>query len=90
MRPACTVSEPMTWSEICVRFPQQWIALIALDWTDDRDEPYRTALIAGSGTRREAMAQARPLVRLFSPLGPFFTGDPPPAATALPPVVCVA
>lgn len=85
----CTVSEPMTWSEICVRFPDQWIALVALDWADDRDRPFRTALVAGCGTRREALAQARPLRKLFAPLGPFFTGQPT-VLPALPPIVYVA
>lgn len=89
MSDASTVSEPMTWGEVCRRFPGQWIALVALDWTDDRDEPFRTALIAGSGSRREALAQARPLRKLFAPLGPFFTGDPPAALPLLPPIVHV-
>jgi hypothetical protein len=90
MSDASTVSEPMTWGQICERFPDQWIALVALDWADDHDEPFRTALVAGHGSRREAMAQARPLVRLFEPLGPFFTGDAKAALPALPPIVYVA
>jgi hypothetical protein len=88
MSHAQTVSEPMTWSEICERFPDQWIALVALDWTDDRDEPFRTALVAGYGSRNEALKQAKPLLKLFDQIGPFFTGDPrmvPP----LPPIVYV-
>lgn len=90
MSDAATVSEPMTWSEICERFPDQWIALVALDWADDQDEPFRTALIAGWGSRREALAQARPLHRLFEPIGPFFTGDAAAELPALPPIVYVA
>ncbi|HEX3757263.1 MAG TPA: hypothetical protein VHW23_01095 [Kofleriaceae bacterium] len=90
MRDACTVSEPMTWGEICERFPRQWIALVALDWADDHDAPFRTALVAGCGSRREALAQARPLLRLFEPIGPFFTGDPPAVLPQLPPIVYVA
>ena len=90
MSDACTVSEPMTWGEICERFPRQWIALVALDWADDHNEPFRTALIAGCGSRREALAQAKPLRRLFAPIGPFFTGDPPAALPPLPPIVYVA
>jgi len=90
MSDAATVSEPMTWSEICEQFPDQWIALVALDWADDRDEPFRTALVAGCGSRREALAQARPLLRLFEPIGPFFTGDPAAKQPALPPIVYVA
>jgi hypothetical protein len=87
MTDAPTVSEPMTWREICERFPDQWIALVALDWTDDRDEPFRTALIAGHGSRREALSQAKPLRKLFAPIGPFFTGH---AVPELPPIVYVA
>jgi len=90
MRDAWTVSEPTTWSEICARFPDQWIALVALDWRDDNDRPFRTALVAGHGSRREALAQARPLLKLFAPIGPLFTGGAPIAAPALPPIVYVA
>mgnify|MGYP000028136235 CR=1 FL=1 len=82
------VSEPLSWREICQRFPDQWIALVALDWVDDRDEPFQTALVAGHGSRREALAQARPLRKLFASLGPFHTGDA--SAAALPPIVYVA
>lgn len=89
MSDARTVSEPMTWSEICERFPDQWIALVALDWVDDRDEPFRTALVAGHGSRREALAQAKPLRKLFDPLGPFYTGGAPIGVPALPPIVYV-
>jgi hypothetical protein len=98
MTDAPSVSEPMTWGEICERFPDQWIMLVALDWTDERDQPLRTALIAGSGTRDEAVAQARPLLKLFDKLGPYFTGQGSSTAPAtgsatappLPPIVYLA
>jgi hypothetical protein len=90
MSDASSVSEPMSWGEIRERFPDQWIALVALDWSDDRDEPFYTALVAGHGTHREALDQAKPLLKLFSPLGPFFTGDPVSAVPELPPIVYVA
>jgi hypothetical protein len=89
MTDAPTVSEPMTWREICERFPDQWVALVALDWVDDRNEPFRTALIAGHGSRREALTQARPLLKLFTRMGPFFTGGAPSRALDLPPIVHV-
>jgi hypothetical protein len=88
MRDAWTVSEPASWDEICQRFPDQWVALVALDWRDDHDRPFRTALIAGHGSRREALAQARPLLKLFEPIGPLFTGAAP--TRPLPPIVYVA
>jgi hypothetical protein len=90
MSDAPSVSEPLSWREICERFPDQWIALVALDWADDRDQPFRTALVAGTGSRRDALAQARPLRKLFAPLGPYHTGDPSVTVPALPPIVYVA
>jgi hypothetical protein len=89
MSHARTVSEPMTWNEICERFPDQWIALVALDWADEHDEPFRTALVAGRGSHHEALQQARPLLKLFDKIGPFFTGEPQRAVPALPPIVYV-
>jgi hypothetical protein len=89
MSDAPSVSEPMTWREICERFPDQWIALVALDWADDGDQPFRTALVAGHGSRREALDQAKPLRKLFAPMGPFFTGQTL-AMPELPPIVYVA
>ena len=85
-----TVSEPMSWSEIRERFPDQWIALVALDWADERDEPFYTALVAGHGSHREALDQAKPLLELFTGIGPFFTGDATPVVPELPPIVYVA
>lgn len=84
-----TVSEPMSWGEIRARFPDQWIALVALDWADDRDQPFYTALVAGRGSRREALDQAKPLMKLFDEIGLFFTGELEPAAPTLPPIVYV-
>ena len=89
MNDESTVSEPMSWSEIRESFPDQWIALVALDWADERDQPFYTALVAGRGSRREAMDQARPLFKLFDRIGLFFTGDPAPAVPALLPIVYV-
>jgi hypothetical protein len=88
MSDAWTVSEPATWSEICERFPDQWVALVALDWLDD-GRPFRTALVAGCGSRDEALAQARPLLELFERIGPLYTGSAQ-AAPPLPPIVYVA
>lgn len=87
MSDARTVSEPMTWSEICEHFPDQWLALVPIDWVDDRDEPVRLAFVAGCGTRREALKEAKPLLKLFGKLGPFYTGDQSPV---LPPIVYIS
>jgi hypothetical protein len=73
--PASAVSEPLTWAQICERYPDQWVALIEIEWADDHNLKFRTARVAGNGkTRREPLVQARPLRVLYPQIGHFFTG----------------
>lgn len=32
------VTEPMSWVQICERYPDQWVALVEMDWDDETDE----------------------------------------------------
>ena len=67
------VSEPMTWKQICDRFPKHWVVLVEIDWVNDRDFNFRTARVAGAGeTRRAPLDQARLLG--YRSVGHFFTG----------------
>jgi len=69
------ISEPLTWIEICDRYPDQWVALVEIDWVVERNFRFRTARVAGSGkTRREPLVQARPLRARYLEIGHFFTG----------------
>ena len=69
------ISEPLTWAEICDRYPDQWVALIEIEWADDHNFKFRTARVAGNGkTRREPLVQARPLRARYPQIGHFFTG----------------
>jgi hypothetical protein len=69
------ISEPLTWAEICERYPDQWVALIVIDWVVEHNFQFRTARVAGSGkTRREPLLQARPLRARYTEIGHFFTG----------------
>lgn len=79
------VSDPASWDEICRRFPDQWIVLVELDWTDDRGDEIRTAFVAGHGAKREALLAARPLLAVFDKLGCFHTGAS--RVPALPPIL---
>lgn len=73
--PDSAVSEPLTWDQICERYPDQWVALIEIDWADDRNFKFQTARVAGNGkTRREPLVQARPLRARHPQIGHFFTG----------------
>lgn len=71
------VSEPLSWEQICERYPDQWVAIIEIDWVDADKHSYgfRTARVAGAGkTRREPLLQARPLRPRYSQIGHYFTG----------------
>jgi len=70
------ISEPLTWTEICERYPDQWVVLVEIDWRDkDHNTGFRTARVAGSGkTYREPLVQSRPLRRGYSSFGHYYTG----------------
>jgi hypothetical protein len=69
------VTEPLTWSEICARFPDEWVALVEVDWVNDRDFEFRSARVIGHGKqRRDPLDQARVFRDTYPSLGHFFTG----------------
>jgi len=77
---APNISEPLTWTQICERFPDQWVVLVEVDWVE-KDEGYLTfefhsARVATHGTRREALMQARPLRVQYPEMAHYFTGEP--------------
>ena len=68
------ISEPLSWAEICHRYPEQWVAIVEIDWIDDSDE-LRSARVAGHGPRRaDPLIQARSLPGRYDEIGHFFTG----------------
>lgn len=73
MEPA--VSAPLTWQQICARYPEQWVALVDIDWVTENDLEFRSARVAGHGkTRKAPLDQARPLRARYHEIGHFFTG----------------
>jgi hypothetical protein len=67
-------SEPLSWQEICRRYPDQWVALVEIDWTDE--EEIVGARVAGHGPRRaDPLEQARHLHSRYQEIGHFFTGS---------------
>jgi hypothetical protein len=68
------LSEPLSWDEIRRRYPDEWVALVEIDWIEDTDE-FRTARVAGHGPRRrDPIVQARPLHDRYEEIGHYFTG----------------
>lgn len=69
------VSEPLTWKEICERYPEEWVVLVEVDWHNDTDLDFRSARVAGHGkTRKEPLVQARPLSERYPSTAHLFTG----------------
>ena len=72
---AAALSEPLSWKEICDRFPEEWVALVEIEWVNDRDFEFRSARVAGHGKgRREPMQQAAGLWSRYPEIGHFYTG----------------
>lgn len=71
---APSLSAPLTWAEICERYPDQHVCLVEIDRLRPRGFELRTARVAGHGrTRREALEQAWPWDR-YQDIGQYFTG----------------
>lgn len=69
------VSDPLTWPEICARYPDQWVAFVEIDWVNENDLDFRSARVAGHGkTRKEPLDQVHPLRARYDESGHFFTG----------------
>jgi len=69
------LSEPLTWNQICKRYPEQWVVLVEMEWLSSKGFEFRTARVAGHGkTRGEPLDQARPLRSRYSSFCNFFTG----------------
>lgn len=47
--------ERLTWREICVQFPDEWVVLVDADWVDDHNFEFgRATVFAHRKHRREA------------------------------------
>lgn len=70
------ITDPLTWVEICERYPDQQVCLVEVDRIHPRGLEFRTARVVGHRqTRAEAFAQARAWRDCYSELGCRFTGQ---------------
>lgn len=68
-------SERLTWSEICRRFPDQWVVLVDADWADDHNFEFGSAhVFAHRASRGQATKDMGEACRSFENVGCFFTG----------------
>jgi hypothetical protein len=72
---ASTITEPLTWAEICERYPDEWVGVVDIDYDHPRVFDFRTARVVGhSKTKREALDQACPWWNHYKLIGCYFTG----------------
>lgn len=69
-----SISDPLTWMQICDRYPDEWVALVEIDWVNEMDFAFRSARVVGHGTRREQYEQARAWSADYTSMGHFYTG----------------
>jgi hypothetical protein len=68
------ISEPLTWEQICDRYPNEWVCLVEIDEINDTDFDFRTARVVGHGkTRRASYDQAQPFNDHYKSMGHHFT-----------------
>ena len=68
------ISEPLTWEQICDRYPNEWVCLVEVDKISNRDFNFRTARVVGHGkTRWAPIEQARPFRDQYRSMAHHFT-----------------
>jgi hypothetical protein len=70
-----TISEPLTWAQICERYPDEWVCLVEISRVRPNHFELRSARVVGHGkTRGEPLAQSRPWRARYETIGHYFTG----------------
>ncbi len=75
---APVISEPLSWAEICARYPDEWVCIVEMDRVDPFAPfavEFRTARVIGHGkTRRAPVEQAMVWRAHYKLIGHYFTG----------------
>lgn len=71
-----TSPERLTWDEICVRYPDEWVVLVEFEREDDTDlRFYAATVLAHHRTRKAASADVKAAFQRHDEAGSFFTGQ---------------
>ena len=77
-------TERLTWDEICRRYPDEWVVMAEIEWLNETDFEFETALVlAHHKTRKEVSPSVKAALRRWSGVGSFFTGRLVPPAYEL-------
>jgi hypothetical protein len=74
---ACGHSEPLTWAEICARYPDEWVCLVEMDRLHPYGFEFRSARVIGHGKTRRPLRAGRPWRARYQVIGHYFTGRVP-------------
>ena len=72
---AATISETLTWAEICRLYPDEWVCLVEIEHQPLNGVEIKSARVIGHGkTRKEPFDQAKVWRETYPLIGHFFTG----------------
>ncbi len=71
--------ERLTWREICARYPDQWVVLVDLEFTDTMYSEVRSAVVAGHGGDEASFDMAAPHLMRYQEIAHLHTGQPDPS-----------
>lgn len=67
--------EPLTWIEICERFPDEWVVLVETSWVNEQDFEFGKArVLAHHKRRKDASPAVKAAFRDHDEVGCFWTG----------------
>lgn len=68
-------SEPLTWEQICARYPNQWVCLVEVDRPEPNNFEFRTARVVGYGKeRRDPWKKGELWLDTYKEFGHYYTG----------------
>ena len=85
---APSLTEPLTWAQICERHPDEWVCLVEIERACPDRMAIRSARVIGHGkTRRESLARIAAWWETYAAIGHLFTGKINAPVPRFPPIV---
>jgi hypothetical protein len=69
-------ADRLSWSEVCARFPNEWVVVTNIDRANDTDLEFRAASVVGHFKRRkEASPRIKSALAHHDEVGCYWTGE---------------
>lgn len=69
------VLERLTWTQICDRYPDEWVVLVDTQWVNDTDFEFVTATVLGHfKSRKQASPCIKAAFQRYEEVGSYWTG----------------